>query len=42
MPPQQGKSLLNIVGGAGDFRTHAPGYKEVGWEGKVFPPRLSV
>jgi hypothetical protein len=22
MPPQQGESLLDVVGGAGDFRTH--------------------
>jgi hypothetical protein len=22
MPPQQGESLLDVVGGAGDFRAH--------------------
>jgi hypothetical protein len=29
MPPQQGNSLLDVVGGAADFRTHGGDIKEI-------------
>jgi hypothetical protein len=35
MPPQQGDGLLDVIDGAGNFRTHGQRYREISREGKA-------